>query len=69
MIPVVLSGGVGSRLWPLSRGKYPKQLLPLVDDKTTMLQQTILRVQSIDQITPPIAVSYTHLTLPTTSRV
>ncbi len=56
MIPVVLSGGVGSRLWPLSRGKYPKQLLPLVDDKTTMLQQTILRVQSIDQITPPIVV-------------
>ncbi len=44
MIPVILSGGVGSRLWPLSRGLYPKQLLPLVDETKTMLQQTLMRV-------------------------
>ncbi len=43
MTPVILSGGVGSRLWPLSRGMYPKQLLCLIDEKKSMLQQTVLR--------------------------
>ncbi|MFT4531977.1 MAG: mannose-1-phosphate guanylyltransferase/mannose-6-phosphate isomerase [Thalassolituus oleivorans] len=47
MIPVILSGGVGSRLWPLSRGMYPKQLLSLVDDEKTMLQLTVERVSAI----------------------
>ena len=47
MIPVILSGGVGSRLWPLSRGMYPKQLLSLVDDEKTMLQSTVERVSAI----------------------
>ena len=37
MIPVILSGGAGTRLWPLSREAYPKQFLPLVGDDT-MLQ-------------------------------
>ena len=41
--PVILSGGSGTRLWPLSRAVLPKQLLPLVGDKT-MLQDTVLRV-------------------------
>jgi mannose-1-phosphate guanylyltransferase/mannose-6-phosphate isomerase len=41
--PVILSGGAGTRLWPLSRAVLPKQLLPLVADKT-MLQETALRV-------------------------
>ena len=41
--PVILSGGSGTRLWPLSRTLYPKQLLPLVGDKT-LLQQAALRV-------------------------
>ena len=41
--PVILSGGAGTRLWPLSRAVLPKQLLPLVGDKT-MLQETALRV-------------------------
>jgi len=40
--PVLLCGGSGTRLWPLSRSSYPKQLLPLVSDKT-MLQETALR--------------------------
>ena len=40
IIPVILSGGSGTRLWPLSRKMHPKQLLPLVND-TTMLQDTI----------------------------
>ena len=43
IIPVILSGGTGSRLWPLSREAYPKQLLSLLDEKT-LLQQTALRV-------------------------
>ena len=41
--PVILSGGSGTRLWPASRAMYPKQLLPLVGDKT-MLQETALRL-------------------------
>jgi mannose-1-phosphate guanylyltransferase/mannose-6-phosphate isomerase len=43
IIPVILSGGSGTRLWPLSRRMHPKQLLPLVND-TTMLQNTITRL-------------------------
>jgi mannose-1-phosphate guanylyltransferase / mannose-6-phosphate isomerase len=41
--PIVLSGGSGTRLWPLSREKYPKQLLPLIGDDS-LLQATLLRV-------------------------
>jgi mannose-1-phosphate guanylyltransferase/mannose-1-phosphate guanylyltransferase/mannose-6-phosphate isomerase len=41
--PVILSGGSGSRLWPLSRESYPKQLLPLAGERT-MLQETAARV-------------------------
>ncbi|WP_367273697.1 mannose-1-phosphate guanylyltransferase/mannose-6-phosphate isomerase [Parvibaculum sp.] len=40
--PVILCGGSGTRLWPLSRSSYPKQLLPLISDKT-MLQETAIR--------------------------
>jgi mannose-1-phosphate guanylyltransferase/mannose-6-phosphate isomerase len=40
--PVILSGGVGSRLWPLSRSLFPKQLLPLAGDRS-LIQQTALR--------------------------
>ena len=43
IIPVILSGGSGTRLWPLSRKMHPKQLLPLVNE-TTMLQDTITRL-------------------------
>ena len=42
--PVILSGGSGSRLWPLSRSLYPKQLLPLSSERT-MIQETVLRVR------------------------
>ncbi len=44
LIPVILSGGSGTRLWPLSRESYPKQLLPLVG-KGTMLQETLARLE------------------------
>ena len=43
LIPVILSGGSGTRLWPLSREEYPKQLLALCGD-ATMLQSTALRL-------------------------
>ncbi|MBL4670966.1 MAG: mannose-1-phosphate guanylyltransferase/mannose-6-phosphate isomerase [Arenicella sp.] len=56
VIPVILSGGVGSRLWPLSRGKYPKQFLCLVDPKLSMLQQTVGRSIGIDGIGPSVIV-------------
>ncbi len=52
--PVILSGGAGTRLWPMSRTLRPKQLLPLVSDRT-MLQETMLRVAGPD-FAPPIVV-------------
>ncbi len=45
LIPVILSGGAGTRLWPLSRELYPKQLLPLCSDRT-LLQETALRIEA-----------------------
>ena len=45
LIPVILSGGSGTRLWPMSRELYPKQLLPLVG-KGTMLQETLARLKN-----------------------
>ena len=55
IIPVILAGGSGSRLWPLSRQHYPKQLLKLFGDKT-MLQQTILRLKGLPELGAPIVV-------------
>lgn len=48
VIPVVLSGGSGTRLWPLSRKQYPKQLLNLTGGAYTMLQETVNRVQQFE---------------------
>jgi mannose-1-phosphate guanylyltransferase/mannose-6-phosphate isomerase len=53
--PVILSGGAGTRLWPLSRAVMPKQLLPLVSDKT-MLQETVLRVAGWPELMAPVVV-------------
>jgi len=55
ILPVVLSGGSGTRLWPLSREKYPKQLLPLVGD-LSMLQATIARMDGIADLSDPLLV-------------
>jgi mannose-1-phosphate guanylyltransferase/mannose-6-phosphate isomerase len=49
LIPVVLSGGSGTRLWPLSREKYPKQLLPLIGDDS-LLQATVRRVEGLQGV-------------------
>ena len=55
VIPVILSGGAGTRLWPLSREMYPKQLLSLTS-KQTMLQDTAMRLAAIAGALPPIVV-------------
>ncbi len=54
--PVVLSGGSGSRLWPLSRQLFPKQLLPLMGEKT-LLQETLCRLKGVEYpLTSPIVI-------------
>jgi mannose-1-phosphate guanylyltransferase/mannose-6-phosphate isomerase len=59
IIPVVLSGGVGSRLWPLSRKTRPKQLLPLVGART-MIQDTLARAQGPGFAAPIIVCGQDH---------
>ncbi|TAL07668.1 MAG: mannose-1-phosphate guanylyltransferase/mannose-6-phosphate isomerase, partial [Porticoccaceae bacterium] len=46
IVPVVLAGGAGTRLWPLSRRLFPKQFLPLVGDRP-MLQATLERLAGL----------------------
>ncbi len=53
--PVILAGGTGTRLWPLSRELYPKQLLKLTED-ISMLQATIKRIESLPNMLPPLVV-------------
>lgn len=54
--PVILSGGSGSRLWPLSREHHPKQLLVLTGGGRTMLQETASRLDGMSGIQPPLVV-------------
>ena len=49
LIPVILSGGTGSRLWPLSRKLYPKQFIPLKGDKS-LYQSTLERIAELDGV-------------------
>lgn len=55
IVPVILSGGAGSRLWPLSRESFPKQLLPLTAERS-LLQETAGRVAERAMFEPPIVV-------------
>lgn len=55
IVPVILCGGSGTRLWPLSRTIHPKQLLPLVNDKS-MLQNTLSRVQGLLNDSHPLVI-------------
>lgn len=57
--PVILSGGSGTRLWPLSRELYPKQLLPLVTQRT-MLQETALRMEGLRTGAPIVVCNEEH---------
>ena len=56
MVPVILSGGGGTRLWPLSRMQFPKQFLSLIGEHS-LLQETLLRLQGIENIKDPIVVA------------
>jgi mannose-1-phosphate guanylyltransferase len=60
LIPVILAGGSGSRLWPLSRQMNPKQFLRLTDKSLSMLQQTIGRLNGVDVATPQVICNEQH---------
>ena len=47
LLPVIMAGGSGTRLWPLSRTLYPKQFLSLTNEQT-MLQDTVARLQGLE---------------------
>jgi len=55
MIPVIMSGGSGTRLWPLSRKHKPKQFLNLLGDNT-LFQDTLSRLEGLDDLTVPIVI-------------
>ena len=59
MIPVIMAGGSGTRLWPLSRTAFPKQFLSLGYDKT-MLQQTVSRLHGLTQAQPIVITNEEH---------
>ncbi len=59
IIPVIMAGGTGSRLWPLSRDLMPKQFLKL-DGDTTMLQATVQRLQGLDALAPLVICNEEH---------
>ena len=48
IVPIILTGGSGTRLWPLSRSDYPKQFLVLTDNQT-LFQQSVQRLNSFDK--------------------
>ncbi len=56
IIPVILAGGSGTRLWPLSRQGYPKQFIDLVDADKSLFQQTVERILAIPACRSPIVV-------------
>ncbi|WP_339777575.1 mannose-1-phosphate guanylyltransferase/mannose-6-phosphate isomerase [uncultured Thalassospira sp.] len=49
IIPVILCGGAGTRLWPLSRKNYPKQFLPLLSENQTLFQAALIRANKISE--------------------
>ncbi|HNR78009.1 MAG TPA: sugar phosphate nucleotidyltransferase, partial [Parvularculaceae bacterium] len=56
--PVIMSGGAGTRLWPMSRAARPKQFLPLIAE-TSLFQETATRMTSDDAVefAPPIVIA------------
>ena len=56
ILPVIMCGGTGSRLWPLSRKSFPKQFLSLDNEKFSLLQNTQLRLQKLKNLDSPILI-------------
>ncbi len=64
ILPVVLCGGKGSRLWPLSRESFPKQLLTVMaNENQSLLQKTIKRVEKLEYTDNPILICITNIDL------
>lgn len=59
IIPVILAGGSGTRLWPLSRKLHPKQVLALRGDRT-LVQETVLRLRGLDAAAPVVICNDEH---------
>jgi len=60
LYPIIMAGGAGSRLWPLSRQLNPKQFLPLADNQLTMLQATLQRLQGLTTHAPKLICNEQH---------
>lgn len=58
--PIIMAGGTGSRLWPLSRQLNPKQFLSLIDKNTSLLQSTIKRLEGLDIAQPLLICNEDH---------
>ena len=57
VVPIILCGGTGSRLWPLSRESYPKQYLKInFEDELSFFQKTIKRINQVDNLDHPIII-------------
>ncbi|WP_286670287.1 mannose-1-phosphate guanylyltransferase/mannose-6-phosphate isomerase [Shewanella acanthi] len=59
LVPIIMAGGTGSRLWPLSRDLYPKQFLKLTGDES-MLEQTVTRLQGLEHQDPILICNEEH---------
>lgn len=59
ILPVIMAGGSGSRLWPLSRTHYPKQFIPLVNEYS-MLQNTVTRLEQLSTLSPIVICNNEH---------
>ena len=60
ILPIIMAGGNGTRLWPLSRTQYPKQFLKLSPDGYTLLQATLLRLKSLNCAEPILICNEEH---------
>ncbi|MEJ2125032.1 MAG: sugar phosphate nucleotidyltransferase, partial [Alphaproteobacteria bacterium] len=58
--PFILSGGYGTRLWPLSRQAYPKQFLAVIEDGKSLFQQTCERLSAAEFAAPTVLCSAEH---------
>src|SRR5690554_7689184 len=58
--PVIMAGGTGSRLWPLSRQLNPKQFLKLTDSRLSMLQLTVARLDGMEAADPLLICNEDH---------